>query len=193
MAGDDITRLIEDVQRGDDAAGRVLLAQVYDELKRVAQYWMARERTDHTLQATALVHEAYMKLAGERDVPWSGRGHFYAAAAQAMRRILIDHARARAAGKRGGDGRKAALSLAGLPDLASPEESEGFLILDEALSRLEKAYPQEAEVVRLRFFAGLTVPETAGALGISEPTVKRHWAFARGWLRDAIERGGQDV
>jgi RNA polymerase sigma factor (TIGR02999 family) len=150
----------------------------------------ADERAGHTLQATALVHEAYIRLVGPRDVPWQNRAHFYAAAAEAMRRILVDHARARAAAIRGGpDARRAALDLSALPDPNSERESAGFLILDDAIARLSRVDPDAAAVVRLRYFAGLSVEETASSLGVSAPTVKRAWAFARAWLREAIESG----
>ena len=142
------------------------------------------------MQATALVHEAYLKLVGPREIPWQNRAHFYAAAAEAMRRILVDHARAKAAIRRGElDGRRAALELSSLPNPESERESAGFLILDEAIERLESVDPEAAAVVRLRYFAGLSIEETAAALGVSAPTVKRAWAFARGWLKEAIESG----
>lgn len=171
------------------AAPAELAAQVYEQLRALAQRQMAAERAGHTLSATALVHEAYVRLNGERRVPWQARAHFYAAAAEAMRRILVDHARAKAAVKRGGkSARAAALDLARLPDPASEEESAGFLILNEAIARLEGAAADAAAVVRLRFFGGLSTAETADALGMSEATVKRTWAFARAWLKDWIER-----
>jgi RNA polymerase sigma factor (TIGR02999 family) len=142
------------------------------------------------LQATALVHEAYLRLAGPRKVPWQNKAHFYAAAAEAMRRILIDHARRRAADMRGGpEARRAAVNLASLPDPTSESESAGFLILDEAITRLEVVDPDAARVVRLRYFVGLSIEETAMTINVSAPTVKRHWAFARGWLKEAIESG----
>ncbi|KAA0214965.1 MAG: sigma-70 family RNA polymerase sigma factor [Cyanobacteria bacterium CYA] len=166
-----------------------LLAAVYDHLRALAQRQLASERPGHTLSATALVHEAYLRLMGPRQAPWEAEAHFCAAAAEAMRRILIDHARARCTAKRGGSvGRRAALRLTELPDPGSDDDCAGFLILDEAISRLEGADPQAAAVVRLRYFAGLSIDETARALGVSEPTVKRAWAFARAWLKEAIER-----
>jgi RNA polymerase sigma factor (TIGR02999 family) len=175
---------------GADKSADQLWADVYSQLRAAAQEQMKAERVSHTLSATALVHEAYLKLAGPRDLPWQGRAHFYAAAVDAMRRILVDHARSRAAQKRGGaDGRRAALDLSGLPDLHSPEESAGFLILDEAILRLESVDARAAAIVRLRYFAGLSIEQTAETLGVSAPTVKRSWAFARGWLRQAIESG----
>lgn len=147
---------------------------------------MRGERASHTLSATALVHEAYLKLAGT-DGAWREREHFYAAAVQAMRRLLIDHARIKGAAKRGGpEARRAAIDLTALPDFESPEESAGFLILDEAILRLEKVDAQAAAVVRFRYFAGLSTEQTAELMGISTPTVKRAWTFARGWLREAI-------
>jgi len=173
---------------GDRAAADALLPLVFEQLRGAAQNQMMGERPGHTLSATALVHEAYLNLAGPREVPWAGRGHFYAAAAEAMRRILVDHARAKAAHVRGGpEARRAAVNLASLPDPNSEVESSGFLILHEAIVRLEGVDPKAAEVVRLRYFAGLSIEQTASALGVSAPTVKRTWAFARGWLREAIE------
>jgi RNA polymerase sigma factor (TIGR02999 family) len=166
-----------------------LLPLVYDALRAEAQRMLRGERDGHTLQATALVHEAFLKLVGPRQVPWQNRAHFFTAAAEAMRRILVDHARSKVAARRGGpDARRAALDLAGLPDPASERESAGFLILDEAISRLSEVDPEAAAVVRLRYFAGLGVDETAAALRVSAPTVKRHWVFARGWLAERIER-----
>ena len=174
------------------AADRVqsLLPEVYEQLRAAARNALKSERKDHTLQATALVHEAYLRIAGPREIPWESRAHFYAAAAQAMRRILVDHARARASAGRGGpDARRAALELSGLPAPDSERESAGFLILDEAIERLEGVDPEAARVVRLRYFAGLGVDDTAAAMGVSAPTVKRAWAFARAWLKEAIESG----
>ncbi len=186
----DATLLLNAVAGGDRAAAERLLPLVYEQLRGAAQRQLAGERAGHTLSATALVHEAYLALVGPREIPWAGRGHFYAAAAQAMRRVLVDHARARAAASRGGpEARRAAIDLSCLPDLASDEQSAGFLILDEAIARLEGVDSAAAEVVRLRFYAGLSIDQAAAALGVSAPTVKRTWAFARGWLREAIESG----
>lgn len=188
MPHDDATILMNVAAAGDAAAADRLLPLVYDQLRRAAQQHMMGESAGHTLSATVLVHEAYLKLAGKREVPWVSRAHFYAAAAEAMRRILIDHARAKAAGMRGGpEARRAAINLAALPDLASETESAGFLILDEAIARLESVDRDAVAVVRLRYFAGLSIEQTAAALGVSAPTVKRTWAFARGWLKEAIE------
>ncbi len=173
-----------------DSAHRVecLLPLVYDQLRAVAQRALAAERPGHTLQATALVHEAYLKLVGEREIPWASRAHFYVAAAEAMRRILIDHARARGRVKRGGGGGgRARLTLSDVTDLASkPDEIVRF---DEAFGRLEGESSEAAAIVRLRFFAGLSVEQTAEALGVSTSTVDRRWAFARAWLYRALRDG----
>ncbi len=171
-----------------DSAHRVecLLPLVYDQLRAVAQRALAAERPDHTLQATALVHEAYLKLVGEREIPWASRAHFYVAAAEAMRRILIDHARARGRVKRGGGGR-ARLTLSDVTDLASKPDQ--ILRFDEAFGRLEGESPEVAAIVRLRFFAGLSVEQTAEALGLSTSTVDRRWAFARAWLYRTLHEG----
>jgi len=184
----EVTQILNAAAEGDRDAAASLLPLVYDQLRKAAQLQLASERSGHTLSATAVVHEAYLKLVGPREVPWAGRGHFYAAAAEAMRRLLIDHARAKAAQIRGGpDARRAAVGLGSLPDPNSETESAGFLILDDAITRLEGVDPDAAAVVRLRYFTGLTIEQTAAALGVSAPTVKRTWAFARGWLREAIE------
>jgi RNA polymerase sigma factor (TIGR02999 family) len=186
----DATVLLNAAAAGDRQAADELVPLVYGQLRKAACLQLAAERdggAGHTLSATALVHEAYLKLIGPRQVPWDGRAHFYVAAATAMRRMLVDHARAKAGPMRGGGRRREALDLRSLPALDSPEQSEGFLILDDTISRLEDADPKAADVVRLRFYAGLTVEETAAALGVSAPTVKRTWAFARAWLKDAIE------
>lgn len=149
---------------------------------------LATERPGQTLQATALVHEAFLKLMGPRQVPWRDRRHFYTAAVQAMRRILVDHARSRAARLKPQEARRRALEFSGLNSQAQID-LDGILALDEALARLERADPQAAAVVRMRFFAGLDVEQTAEVLEVSERTVKRDWAFARGWLREALEDG----
>ena len=164
------------------------LEEVYTLLRAIAQQRLANERRDHTLQATALVHEAWMRIQADRRLSGSGRNEFLAAAAEAMRRVLIDHARARCADKRGG-GRRV-LSITGVADLAADYDPDGFLALDEAISRLEGVDRQAAAVVRLRFFAGLSETEAAQVLGVSESTARRDWSFARGWLRDALERAG---
>jgi len=184
-----LTLLLDD-SRSPDERARLLLPLIYDQLRTAAQGILRQERRGHTLQPTALVHEAFLKLVGPRDVPWQNRAHFFAAAAEAMRRIVVDHARKKAAARRGGpDARRAAVDLSGLPDPTSERESAGFLVLDDAITRFENVDPDAAAVVRLRYFAGLSVAETAAALGVSAPTVKRAWAFARGWLKEAIESG----
>ena len=175
-----ITRMLNDIaQGGSDAASQDLLQCVYDQLHAIAQRRVASERPGHTLQATALVHEAYMRLIGDSPTPWRDRGHFYLAAAEAMRRILVDYARARGAEKRGGNRKRLPLSVC---DLADSEDPGRILALDAALVRLQEEDASGAAVVRLRFFAGLTVEETASALGVSERSVKREWAYARAKL-----------
>lgn len=172
----------------EDSSQR-LFERVYAQLRAAAQTQMNAERKGHTLSATALVHEAYLRLNKDDPTTWLGEAHFYAAAAQAMRRILIDHARARAAARRGpAEARQAALRLTELPDPNSEQDCAGFLILDKAISRLESADPQAATVVQLRYFGGLSIEETARAMSISEPSVKRAWVFARAWLKESIER-----
>lgn len=168
-----------------------LLPQVYEQLRATAQKFLNGERRGHTLEPTALVHEAYVKLMGPREIPWQNRGHFYAAAAQAMRRILVDHARARyGRGEIGREARRRALAISGLSGIENGDQLEGLLALDEALVRLEGVDEQAAAVVRLRFFAGLDNEQAGAALGISARTVKRAWSFARGWLREDLERPG---
>lgn len=161
------------------AAPAELLPLVYQSLKELARQRMALERPGHTLQATALVHEAYLRLVGARGVRWAGRVQFYHAAAEAMRRILVEHARARGRIKRGGGARRVPLNLL---DLAEEGDREEILALDEAVRRLEEHTPEIAAVVRLRFYAGLTVSETAEALSMGRRSVDRAWAYARVWL-----------
>lgn len=179
-----VTHLLSSLAAGDRQASEQLLPLVYDQLRRAAQQKMAQERTSHTLSATALVHEAYMRLVGDDDVKWDGRAHFYAAAAEAMRRILIEHARSRNRVKRGGDRQRVPLSVV---DLAADPDPDQILSLDAAIERLGKEDPRLAEIVRLRFYAGLSVEETASALGVSDRTIKRDWAFARAWLHRDLE------
>ncbi|MHC4992964.1 MAG: ECF-type sigma factor [Planctomycetota bacterium] len=162
-----------------------LLPLVYDQLRGSAQKALASERPGHTLSATALVHEAFVRLVGEREVAWAGRAHFYKAAAEAMRRVLIDHARARGRVKRGGAARRAPLSLA---DVAESWNLQETTSLDDAFRRLEGDRPGIGEVVRLRFYAGLSVEETAAALEIAPATVKRRWEFGRTWLFRELNR-----
>jgi RNA polymerase sigma factor (TIGR02999 family) len=157
-----------------------LLPAVYDELRTLASYRLARERPDHTLQATALVHEAYARLA--KSHPFQNKAHFFHAAAEAMRRILIEHARRRMRVKRGGGPTKLTRLPPNILDLAQTPDTNEVIAWDDAISELEKESPQSAAVVRLRFYAGLSVAETAEALGISERTVTREWTYARAWL-----------
>jgi RNA polymerase sigma factor (TIGR02999 family) len=182
----DVTQLLNAISLGDRQAAGRLLPVVYDELRRLARARMAQERGDHTLQATALVHEAYLRLLGDADPHWDGRGHFFAAAAEAMRRILIEHARAKSAAKRGGQHERVKLSDDLSPIAAPCDNLDDLLALDEALSRLAVADPAKAELVKLLYFAGLNLDEAAAAQGISRTTAYRHWQFARAWLHDAM-------
>jgi RNA polymerase sigma factor (TIGR02999 family) len=183
----EVTYILSAIEAGDPQAAEQLLPLVYDELRRLAAQRLAGEGPGHTLQPTALVHEAYLKLVGpEPQRPWNGRVHFFAAAAEAMRRILIDHARRKHRARRGG-GRKR-VELRDI-DRAVEEGGDDLLALDEALSRLAAASPRKAELVRLRYFAGLTLEQAAELLGISRATADRHWAFARAWLYDAMTEG----
>ncbi len=180
----DITALLKDWSGGDRAALERLMPVVYAELRRLAASHLRAERTDHTLQPTALVHEAYLRLAGQRSVEWANRAHFFGIAARIMRRILVDHARRRRALKRDG----AALRLATL-EFESSDRAPELIALDAALTSLESLDPQQARVVELRFFGGMTVEETAEATGVSTATVKREWRTARAWLRREIGLG----
>ncbi len=180
-----VTRILHRAGAGDRAAIDELLPLVYDQLRRDAQRRMADERLDHILDATALVHEAYLRLVGDRRLPWQNRAHFYAAAAEAMRRILLDHAKARGREKRGGGQKRLPLALA---DVADSWDFEETLSLDEALCRLMDRDANIGQVVQLRFFSGLTIDETAEALGVSAATVKRRWEFGRTWLFRELTR-----
>jgi RNA polymerase sigma factor (TIGR02999 family) len=175
-----ITQWLHDVDTDPDARQR-LMSAVYDELYRLASGYMRRERPGHTLQASALVNEAYLRLVGH-EIDWESRRHFYVTAAQTMRRILIDHSRRRASEKRAGQWRRVTFDE-GLP-IDGP--AEDMLDLDAALDKLATLDPRQAQIVELRFFAGLTVEETAASLGISEKTVKRDWAVARAWLEGEL-------
>ena len=178
-----ITRLLKDAQDGNRAALDELLPLVYDELKRVASRQLSGERGNHTLQATALVHEAYLRLVDQHSVDWSNRAHFFSIAAEMMRRILVNYAESRAAKKRG-DG-KTAVSLDEIGDNFSAARGEkpiDVLFLDDALKRLAALDSQQAKIVELKFFAGLTNEDAASVLGISESTVKREWRTAKAWL-----------
>ncbi len=181
-----ITVLLSRIDGGDESAEDELMQKVYGHLRRVAQNRMSSERTGHTLEATELVHEAYLRLAGaDGEQPsWANRAHFYHAASEAMRRILIEHARKRGRKKRGGNLKRVASNVL---DLAAAEENaEEILALDEAFERLEAEDPRIGQIVRMRFFAGLSVDDTASALGISRRTVIREWTYARAWLYEAL-------
>jgi RNA polymerase sigma factor (TIGR02999 family) len=178
----DVTQLLNAAAAGDPNAAAELLPLVYDELRKLAAARMAAEAPDHILQPTALVHEAYLRLVGGGDRAWDGRGHFFAAAAEAMRRILVDDARCRQARKRGGELNRVEFDAV-VPAAGSEETAaEDLLALDEALRQFEVDEPLKARLVKLRYFAGLSIPEAAAALDISVATAKRHWVYARSWL-----------
>lgn len=181
---EEVTLLMKAAGEGDKAAADRLLPLVYEQLRGAAQRDLAQERAGHSLSATALVHEAYLRLVGPRETPWASRAHFYAAAAEAMRRILLDHAKARGRLKRGGGRPRAGApaEFASVMELAASEDSNQILSFDDALRRLESESSDAAGVVRLRFFAGLSVEQTALTLGVSDRTVNRLWTFARAWL-----------
>jgi RNA polymerase sigma factor (TIGR02999 family) len=185
----DVTRLLEAAGRGDGQAAADLFPVVYGELRRLAAARMANERADHTLSPTALVHEAYLRLVPAAARGFDHRGHFFAAAAEAMRRILVESARRRATDKRGGGRQRVPLTEAH----RATETPDGVLALDEALSRLEAERPDRAALVKLRFFAGLTMPEAAAALGVSLATAERWWAFARAWLVAELGAGDSEA
>jgi RNA polymerase sigma factor (TIGR02999 family) len=182
----DVTRILSAIEQGDPNAAAKLLPLVYDELRKLAAERMAQERPGQTLQATALVHEAYLRLVGtETAQRWDSRGHFFAAAAEAMRRILINRARDKGRQKRGGGWRRSEFDRLAVADDATEEET---LAIDEALQRLEQHNKPCADLVKLRFFAGLTMDEAAAALSIAPRTAHRYWAFARAWLYDALRQ-----
>jgi RNA polymerase sigma factor (TIGR02999 family) len=184
----DVTRILSQIESGDPSAAQQLLPLVYDQLRKLAAVKLAQEKPGQTLQATALVHEAYVRLVDvEKAQHWNSRGHFFGAAAEAMRRILVEHARHKSSQKHGGERQPQQLDdLA----LAIPEPSEDLLALDEALTRLAAIDPDAAKLVQLRYFTGLTLPEAAEVLGVSPRTAGRFWAFARAWLRREIEGDG---
>lgn len=176
----DVTRLLQQLRAGRPEAAEQLVPLIYAELRRIAGAQMAHERRGHTLQATAVVHEAYMKLAGEQDIEWQNRAHFFGIAARTMRRILLDYARQRHAGKRGGhDARKVNMDA---ELLVADDRLEEVVAVDEVLTRLSAMDEEQGRIVELRFFAGLNVEETAEAMGISPSTVKREWRLAKAWL-----------
>jgi RNA polymerase sigma factor (TIGR02999 family) len=187
MMVNDVTRILNAIEHGDPQAADQLLPLVYVELRRLAARKMAREAKDHTLQPTALVHEAYVRLVGPgAERKWDSRGHFFAAAAEAMRRILIENARRKRSAKRGG--KLARRELQEDDAVVEPAEHDNLLALDEALTKLAVAEPELAQLVELRYFAGLTVEQAAQSLGVSPRTAKRNWAYARAWLRREMDR-----
>jgi RNA polymerase sigma factor (TIGR02999 family) len=179
----DVTRILSAIESGDPSAAEQLLPLVYDELRKLASQRLAQEKPGQTLEATALVHEAYMRLVGSAPAEgWNSRGHFFGAAAEAMRRILVDNARRKKTEKHGGDRQR--LNLADVDVVASDDER--WLLLDDALTQFAKEDPAAAQVAKLRLFASLAVEETAAALGIARATAFRHWTYARAWLQAAL-------
>ena len=190
-----VTQVLDAAAAGDPAAGEALLPLVYDELRRLARQRLSREGAGLTLQPTALVHEAWLRLVGDVDVRWNSRGHFFAAAAQAMRRILIERARRAAAAKHGGARRRLdlhAVDHAAELTIAVDDQHEQIVDLDAALAHLERRDARKAQIVMLRFFAGLNIEQTALAMDLSPATVKTEWRFARAWLHSEMERHGAD-
>lgn len=182
----EVTRILASVERGDAQAAAELLPLVYEELRKLAAARMAAEAPGQTLQPTALVHEAYVRLVGDAADHWDGRGHFFAAAAEAMRRILVEQARRKGRGRHGGGLRR--VDLLDAEFAAVPSSDDEILLLDEALTRLASVRPQAAELVKLRFFSGIAVEEAAAVIGMSPRTARRLWVFARAWLRRDMER-----
>ena len=181
----DVTRILSAIEQGDPSAADQLLPLVYGELRKLAAHRLDQEKPGQTLQATALVHEAYLRLVdGDNARRWDSRGHFFAAAAEAMRRILVENARRRSRAKHGGGRERVELNPSGV---VAPELDENLLALDESLDRLAKEDPLSVNVVKLRYFAGLTIPQAAEMLGISPRKADSLWAFARAWLRREIE------
>jgi RNA polymerase sigma factor (TIGR02999 family) len=181
----DVTQILSQIESGDPSAAEQLLPLVYDELRKLAAAKLAHEKPGQTLQATGLVHEAYLRLVGvEKSQHWNSRGHFFAAAAEAMRRILVDNARKKQSLRRGGPAKRLPLEQLD-PSALAPDES--LLALDEALVRLEQLDKIKADLVKLRYFAGLTIPQAAKALGVSTTTANRNWAYARAWLHEELK------
>jgi len=186
----DVTRLLVAWSNGDQTAIEQLTPLVYSELHRLAHRYLGRERKGHTLQTTALVHEAYLRLIDQKEVRWQNRAHFFAIAAQMMRRILVDYARSRNVAKRGGDARQVSLDEA--MDV-SDERAADVIALDEALKSLSDLDQRKGRIIELRFFGGLSIEETAEVLGVSPGTVMRDWTFAKAWLQREINKGGPDA
>jgi RNA polymerase sigma factor (TIGR02999 family) len=186
----EITRLLRSWSDGDQGAFDVLATRVYDELRRIAHGYMRHERPDQTLQATALVHEAYLRLIGLHDIGWQDRAHFFAVSAQMMRRILVDRARARVTAKRGGAAERVPLeTIPEMPDLGSWRPSE-LMTLDDALTRMAEMDPRKAKVIEFRFFGGLSVEEIADVLKISPQSAMRDWKLAKVWLQRELSKSG---
>jgi len=181
----DVTRILQSMETGDAKAADELLPLVYQELRKLAAAKMASESPDQTLQPTALVHEAWLRLAGNENIRWQGRAHFFGAAAEAMRRILIDNARRKSARRHGGGRQR--IDLDGM-EIAALTKADELLALNEALEQFAARDPQKAELVKLRYFVGLTLEESAQLVGVSVPTAKRWWAYARAWLFDRIRK-----
>lgn len=182
----EITQILSAVEQGDPTASKKLLPLVYQELRRLAAAKLAREKSGQTLQATALVHDAYLRLIGSNeDQKWNSRGHFFAAAAEAMRRILIEQARRKKSLKAGGGFERIAIPES---ELASPDRADDILVLDEALTKFEELHPRQAKVVKLRYFGGLTIEQTATALEIAQSTAIADWAYAKGWLKLEVSK-----
>jgi len=182
----DVTQLLIDWSDGNREALDKLLPLVYQELRRLADRYLRRERSDHTLQATALVHEAYLKLIDQRNVHWQNRAHFFGVAAQAMRRILVDHARSHQSAKRGSGGLK--LSIDEGLEVSEEQPAADMVALDDALNALAEIDPQKSRIVELRFFGGLSIEETAEVLGIGTATVIRQWRMAKAWLYNEVSK-----
>ncbi len=180
----DVTRILNAIEHGDRKAADELLPLVYEELRKLATYKMANESPGQTLQPTALVHEAWLRVAGNENQKWDGRGHFFAAAAEAMRRILIDRARRKKAVRHGGMLHRTEVELG---DLTAPTQDDELLAVHEALDKFAAVDKQKAELVKLRYFAGLTIEQAAEVLGVSAPTAKRYWAYARAWLYREVQ------
>lgn len=185
---EEITVLLRRLRQGDEVAAEELWRLVYEELRRIARAYMRKEAPGRTLQTTALVHEAWLRLADQTQVDWQDRTHFYRVAAQMMRRVLVDHARARLADKRGAGATKVSLEWVEIEP--TPQKLEEVLAVDEVLSRLSEFDQQQARIAEMRYFAGMTVDETATALGLSSRTVDREWALASAWLRAELSRKG---
>jgi len=181
----DITQILEQIEQGDPSAADQLLPLVYQELRKLAAQKLSKEAGGTSIQPTMLVHEAYVRLVDvNKPQKWNGRGHFFGAAAEAMRRILVEHARQKQSLKRGGDAQKVELNL---EQIADKEPGEDILALDEALTELERQWPEKAELVKLKYFGGLTIPEASAAMGISTATAERYWRFARAWLHSQLK------